>query len=146
MLYVQDQHANHNAIDLLLVGYLKKENNSHMLKKIGIVICLVGLGFNILCPSICAAKELSHKSNTHSCCTTQSSHSQSESHSHNCNLHQESLVPEAIHLPALDLYPLSSIAISLSIPHFFSFIPIPVPELSRPPSHLRFLKTIRIQC
>lgn len=115
-----------------------------MKMKLAALFCFIGLGVAILCPTICAAKELSAPKQ-HNCCSTTST-SQNSHCSNGCSIHTQSLLPDHVHLPQLDYIYTSIIpapVFSINITSLYSSL---VTEYVRPPDHLLFLKTIRIQC
>ena len=114
-------------------------------KKLGIFLCLIGLGFSILCPSVCAAKDLPQRSE-HDCCTTQSHKPTHNTCSNSCNLYKDTIAPDQVHFPQVDLFYVAITFVSPIIPSFESYVSNFVTVIDRPPGHLIFLNTIRLQC
>lgn len=123
-----------------IIGY-----TINMRKKLGVFLCLMGLGFSILCPSICIVQNLS-QSPKHDCCATQSHNSTPDTCSNSCNLYKDASIPDHVNFPQVDLLYVAIIFASPLIPSFESYVSNLVPVIDRPPDHLIFLNTIRLQC
>lgn len=127
-------------------NFLKMWNNKHMRHRLGILACLIGLGIAVLCPSICVAQNLSQGSK-HDCCTTQTPHKATQDTcSNSCNLHKDTIIPDQVNFPHVDLFYVAITFASPSIPSFESYASSFVTVIDRPPGHLIFLNTIRLQC
>lgn len=120
-----------------------------MKMKLALLVAIVGLGLSILCPTLCAANEITRANTTqHKCCPATKSHQPELTCTDTCYIESEGIKFVHVHIPFIvPVFPISQIEWPSFIPTFkLTTSPHVYIASHGPPGHLVFLNTIRMQC